>query len=186
MTYRNSYTGFSKNPLLKYWTSNIQDWKLKWQHFFCRGWFDLDKISQTGAEWHVDCNDMAEIETRSRIPIRRTFGWIQWHVIPVPPATLQGATTGPGRIQYHNPSATYHTAGCCHRANSLSWFQSYMPHCRVLLPGEFDDMSSQSHVSRCRVGLLPFGEFTVMFPEPHCRVQSLGEINVIIVPHCRV
>ena len=31
--------------------------------FFCRGWFDLDKISQTGAEWHVDCGDMVEIET---------------------------------------------------------------------------------------------------------------------------
>jgi len=32
--------------------------------FFCRGWFDLDKISQTGAERHVDCGDMVEIETR--------------------------------------------------------------------------------------------------------------------------
>jgi len=29
-----------------------------------------------------------------------------------------------------------------------------MPHCRVLLPGKFNDMSFQSHVSRCRVGLL--------------------------------
>ena len=34
---------------------------------------------------------MAEIETRSRIRIWRTFGRIQWHVIPEPPATLQGA-----------------------------------------------------------------------------------------------
>jgi len=25
--------------------------------FFCRGWSDLDKISETGAEWHVDCGD---------------------------------------------------------------------------------------------------------------------------------
>jgi len=33
---------------------------------------------------------MAEIETRSRIPIWRTFGRIQWHVTPGPPATLQG------------------------------------------------------------------------------------------------
>jgi len=31
--------------------------------FFCQGWSDLDKISQIGAEWHVDCSDMAEIET---------------------------------------------------------------------------------------------------------------------------
>ena len=33
--------------------------------------------------------------------------------------------------------------------------------------GEFHDMSSQNHL-------------------PHYRVQSPGEINVIIVPHCRV
>ena len=26
--------------------------------FFCRGWSDLDKISQTGTEWHVDCADV--------------------------------------------------------------------------------------------------------------------------------
>ena len=43
--------------------------------------------------------------------------------------------------------------------------------------GEFNGMSSQSHVSHCRV--LPLGEFTVT-------VQSPGEINVMIVPHCRV
>ena len=33
--------------------------------------------------------------------------------------------------------------------------------------GEFDGMSSQSHLA-------------------HCRVQSPGEINVMIVPHCMV
>ena len=44
-----------------------------------RGFFDLDKISQTGAEWHVtvDCGDVIEIETRCRIPIWWTFGRIQ-------------------------------------------------------------------------------------------------------------
>jgi len=51
--------------------------------FFCRGWSDLDKISETGAEWHV------EIETRCRIPIWRTFGRFQWDVIPEPLATLK-------------------------------------------------------------------------------------------------
>jgi len=54
----------------------------------------LDKISHTGAEWHVDCNDMVKIETRCRILIRRTFGRIPSHVIPEPPATLQGAAIG--------------------------------------------------------------------------------------------
>ena len=32
--------------------------------FFCRGWSNLDKISETGAKWHVDCSDVVEIETR--------------------------------------------------------------------------------------------------------------------------
>ena len=55
--------------------------------------------------------------------------------------------------------------------------------------GEFNGMSSESHVSHCRV--LPLGEFTVTIPDhmPHCRVQSPDEINVVIVrfvPHCRV
>ena len=52
--------------------------------FFCRGWSDLDKISQTGAELHVDCADVVEIKTRCRIPTWRTFGRIQWHVISEP------------------------------------------------------------------------------------------------------
>jgi len=56
----------------------------------CRGWSCVDKISQTGAEWHVDCGDMVEIENRCRIPIWRTFGRTQWHIIPEPFATLQG------------------------------------------------------------------------------------------------
>ena len=72
---------------------------------------------------HVDCGDVVEIETRCRIPIWRTFGRIQWHVIPEPPATLQGGY------------------------NSL-------------------------------------GEFTVTIPEPYATL-SPGEINVMIVPHCR-
>jgi len=42
---------------------------------------------------------MVEIETRCRIPIWETFGRIQCHVIPDPPAILQGAATG--RIQWH-------------------------------------------------------------------------------------
>jgi len=37
--------------------------------------------------------------------------------------------------------------------------------------GEFNGMSSQSHVSHCRV-VLPLGEFTVMIPEPHATLQG--------------
>ena len=35
---------------------------------------------------------------------------------------------------------------------------------------EFNSMSSQSHVSHCRV--LPLDEFTVMIPEPHATLQG--------------
>jgi len=28
--------------------------------FLCRGWSDLDKIWQTGTEWHVDCGDVSK------------------------------------------------------------------------------------------------------------------------------
>jgi len=45
-----------------------------------------------------------------------------------------------------------------------------MSHCRVLPPGEFNGMLSQSHISHCRV--LPLGEFTVMIPEPHATLQG--------------
>jgi len=117
-------------------------------NFFCWGWSDLDKIFTTGAEWHVDCGDRVKIETII-IPIRRTFGRIPWHVIPEPPATLQGAATG--RIQCHDPRT--------------------MSHCRVLPPGEFNGMSSQSHVSHCKV--LPLGEFTVTIPVPHATLQGV-------------
>jgi len=97
--------------------------------FFSHDQSDLDKISQTGAEWYVDCGDMVEIETESRIPIWRTLGRVQWHVISI-----------------------------------------YVPHSRVLPPGEFNDMSSQSHVSHCRV--LPHSEFNVMIPEPRATLQG--------------
>jgi len=107
-------------------------------------------ISQTGAEWHVDCSDMVKIDTctRCRIPIWRTFGQIPWHVIPEPPATLQGAA---------------------------SWrIHVMIPELRVTLQvlplGEFNGMSPQSHVSHCKVW--PLGEFTVMIPEPHVTLQG--------------
>jgi len=69
-----------------------------------------------------------------------------------------------------HPRATCHTAGCCHLANSMSWFQSYVSHCRVLPPCKFNGMSSQSHISHCRV--LPLGKFTVTIPEPHATLQG--------------
>jgi len=115
--------------------------------FFCWGWSDLDKISVTGAEWPVDCCNVVEIAIRCRILIWRTFGRIEWHVIPEPPAILQCAATW--RIQCHDsratchisgcchrvysmachPRATYHIVGCCHLVNSLSRFHSQLATC---------------------------------------------------------
>jgi len=77
--------------------------------FFCRGWSDFDKISQTGTEWHVDRGDM----------------WI-W-----------------------KPDVEFQYGG------------------RL---GEFNGMSSHSHVSHCRV--LPLGEFIVTIQEPHATLQG--------------
>jgi len=48
----------------------------------------------------------------------RTFGRIQWHVFPDPPATLQGAATW--RIQCRDSRATYYIARCSHLAKSMS------------------------------------------------------------------
>jgi len=49
-----------------------------------------------------------------------------------------------------------------------------MPHCRVLPPGEFNDMSPQSHLTLQGrpTAALPLGEFTVMISEPHSALQS--------------
>ena len=70
------------------------------------------KISQTGAEWHVDCGDMAEIETRSRIPIWQMFGRIQLHFITKPPAiAIAGCCHLANSVTCH-PRATCHVAGC--------------------------------------------------------------------------
>jgi len=75
-------------------------------NFFCRGWSDLDKMMETVAEWHVNCDDVVEIKTRCRIPMWWMFRQIQWHVIPEPPTTLQGTATW--RIQCHDSRTTCH------------------------------------------------------------------------------
>ena len=74
--------------------------------FLCWRRSDLDKFSQTGAEWHVDCSDMVEIESICLIKIWRTFGRIQWHVIPEPRMTLQRAATWWIHFTIPEPHAT--------------------------------------------------------------------------------
>ena len=59
------------------------------------------------------------METRCRFPIWWTFGRIQWHVIPQPRFTLQGAATW--WIHCHDSIATCHSAGCSYLTKSISW-----------------------------------------------------------------
>jgi len=93
--------------------------------FFWRGWSELVKMSQTGAKWHVDCGYMVEIETRCSSAILEFFSnmadvWrLQWHVIPEPRITLQGAATW--WIHCRDSKAICHIAGCSHLAKSVSW-----------------------------------------------------------------
>jgi len=107
-----SLHGLFKEPIIESLKSKMTEIRLLENRnniiFFCRGWSDLDKICETGAEWHVDCGYVVEIETRCRIPIWRTFGRIQWHVIPEPRIILHGAATW--WIHCHDSSATCHSA----------------------------------------------------------------------------
>jgi len=84
----------------------------------------------------VDCVNVVEIETRCRILIWRTFG------------RINGMSS-----QSHLPHCE-----CCHLANSMSWLQSYVSHCRVLPPGGFNGMS--------------------LIPEPRCSCCHL------VIIHC--
>ena len=54
-------------------------------------WIKFRRLVQN--DMSTACGDMVKIETRCRIPIRRTFGRNPWHVIPEPRITLQGAAT---------------------------------------------------------------------------------------------
>jgi len=87
--------------------------------FFCRGWSDLDKTSQTGTEWHVDCGDVwkwkpdVELQYGGRLSefngmsSRATYHY------------LQGAATW--WIHCHYSRAACHIAGCSHLTKSMSW-----------------------------------------------------------------
>jgi len=147
-------------------------WKSTRRHFFCWGWSDFDKISQTGAEWHVDCGDMVKIETRCRIPILCYHIW--WTKM------YNTADVWANSMACH-PRATCHIAGCCHLANSMSWSQSYVWHCRVLPSGEFNGIChprATYHITGCCHLVNSLSWFQSYMPH--------GKINVTIVPHCRV
>jgi len=112
--------GVCLRPILDYWiepiivslkstTAEIR--YLENRHdaiFFCRGWSDLDKISETGAEWHVDCGDWSKSKADVEFQYGGRFG--EWHVISEPRITLQGAATL--WIYCQDSRATCHITGC--------------------------------------------------------------------------
>jgi len=73
---------------------------------------------------------MVKIKTKCRIQIWRTFGRIQWHAIPKPPATLQGAATW--WIHCHDYRATCYIAGCSHLVKSMSW-SCHIAGCKIFI-----------------------------------------------------
>ena len=115
-----------------YWIPTIQDgwdtpsWKSSLRHFCCRGWSDLDKISQTGTEWHVDCGDV----WKWKKDVEFQYG---------------------GRLgEFNGMSSQSHVSHCrvlcCHLVNSLSWFQSHIKGCSHLAKS----MSWSCHIAGCK------------------------------------
>jgi len=95
-----------------YWIPIIQDgwdppsWKSTWRHYF------LPRVVRFGQNF-ADCYRMTcrlrwcvEMETRCRIPIWRTFGRIQWHVIPEPCITLHVLPLGEFTVTILEPHVT--------------------------------------------------------------------------------
>ena len=128
--------------------------------------------------------DVVEIETRCRIPIRRTFGRIQCHVIPEPRITLQGAATW--WIHCHDSRATCHIAGCKnstrHIENRFSpyfIFSSFLMQFRLWRAAAF--VSSPIHllITLCRLSTTAFSLF-VFLSFFDC---SMMEIVTVIGPY---
>ena len=110
-------------------------WKSTWR----RGLSDLDKILQTGAEWHADCGDNGRNRNQKSNSNMANVWRIQWHVIPEPRVTLQGAATG--RIQWHVIADQSHVSLCMVGLLSLSEFT-------VMIPEPYATMAGCSHLAK--------------------------------------
>jgi len=76
------------------------------------------------------------------------------------------------------PDVEFQYGGRLGQFNGMS-SQSHLPHCRVLLPGEFNVMI-QSYVSHCRVLLL--GELNGTSSQSHVSQCYIDHINKILAP----
>jgi len=84
------------------------------------------------------------------------------------------------------PDVEFQYGGCLGEFNGMS-SQSHLPHCRVLPPGEFNVMIPELRIT-LQGAALPLGEFTVTIPEPHATLQGAvtWRNQLTIVPHCMV
>ena len=110
-----SLTGLFKEPIIGSLQSKMAEIRhLENRHDVVFFLLRVVRFGWNFADWYrpTDCRLWwcVEMETRCRIPIWRTFGWIQWHVIPEPCIASQGAATW--WIHCHDPRATCHIAGC--------------------------------------------------------------------------
>ena len=146
---------------------------------FCWGWSDLDKISQTDAEWHVDCSDMVKIETRCSI--WRTY--CMNSMLSSRSHQPHCRVLPPGHFNVMIPELC-HTVGWSYLANSMSWSQSYVT---VTLHDAVTTHQANStachpratyHTARCCHLVNSLSWFQSHMP--HCRDQSPGEINVML------
>ena len=115
-TYRKSYMGFSKNPLLdpenpRWLRSAILKIDMTWFFSAEAGpiWIKFRRLVQ---------NDMSTAVIWSKLKPDVEFQY--------------GGHLGEFHLMSsQSPRATCHSAGCCHLANSVSWSQSYVSHCWV-------------------------------------------------------
>ena len=91
--------------------------------FFCRGWSDLDKISETGTEWHVDCG----VWSKSKPDVELQYG---------------------GRLDEFNGMSTQsHLPHCRVLPSGEFNGQNHVSHCMVLPLGEFTVTIPEPHAT---------------------------------------
>jgi len=118
--------------------------------FFCWEWSDLDKISQIGPEWHVDCGD---IWSKSKPDVDLQYGGRLGEFYGMSYCLLL-------------PAGKFNVM--------ITELRVTLQALQGAATGEFNAMSSQNHIYiyilHCRE--LPLAEFTVTILEPHATLQG--------------
>ena len=90
--------------------------------FLYRGWSDLDKISDTDAEWHVESTAVMWSKSKPDVEFQYGGRWAN-SMACHPRATchIAGCCHLVNLFHSHEARATCYIAGCSHLAKSLSW-----------------------------------------------------------------